>query len=215
MSPRWVSRRIQLLCGSADLRGRGDSAGPSSTDTLPWTATRASRGSGWRSLPSELVACVTSSAYPPIEVEPGLPIASERRRRVPVARQEGERPPLQPTDECTSSRRRCVPNDYGEVVRASTPNSSMTTPADRWRHCAACWNSSCRTKGQSIPLERGRIGRATSRSRFAERGDELRLDLSKEAHETLAIAMNRLGGKSNTGEGGEDPARYVKFRWRR
>ncbi len=32
--------------------------------------------------------------------------------------------------------------------------------------------------------------------------------LSQEAHETLAIAMNRLGGKSNTGEGGEDPARY-------
>ncbi len=32
--------------------------------------------------------------------------------------------------------------------------------------------------------------------------------ISQEAHETLAIAMNRLGGKSNTGEGGEDPARY-------
>ncbi|NLH99898.1 MAG: glutamate synthase large subunit, partial [Chthonomonadales bacterium] len=32
--------------------------------------------------------------------------------------------------------------------------------------------------------------------------------ISREAHETLAIAMNRLGGKSNTGEGGEDPARY-------
>jgi len=32
--------------------------------------------------------------------------------------------------------------------------------------------------------------------------------ISAEAHETLAIAMNRLGGKSNTGEGGEDPARY-------
>jgi glutamate synthase (NADPH/NADH) large chain len=32
--------------------------------------------------------------------------------------------------------------------------------------------------------------------------------LSKEAHETLAIAMNRLGGASNTGEGGEDPARF-------
>ncbi|PYR29507.1 MAG: glutamate synthase large subunit [Acidobacteria bacterium] len=31
--------------------------------------------------------------------------------------------------------------------------------------------------------------------------------ISQEAHETLAIAMNRLGGKSNTGEGGEDPAR--------
>ena len=32
--------------------------------------------------------------------------------------------------------------------------------------------------------------------------------LSAEAHETLAIAMNMLGGKSNCGEGGEDPARY-------
>ncbi len=33
--------------------------------------------------------------------------------------------------------------------------------------------------------------------------------ISQEAHEALAIAMNRLGGKSNTGEGGEDPARYL------
>jgi glutamate synthase domain-containing protein 2/glutamate synthase domain-containing protein 3 len=33
--------------------------------------------------------------------------------------------------------------------------------------------------------------------------------ISKEAHETLAIAMNRIGGKSNTGEGGEDEARYI------
>jgi glutamate synthase (NADPH/NADH) large chain len=33
--------------------------------------------------------------------------------------------------------------------------------------------------------------------------------LSAEAHETLAVAMNRLGGKSNTGEGGEDPARFL------
>src|ERR1019366_4724585 len=32
--------------------------------------------------------------------------------------------------------------------------------------------------------------------------------ISGEAHETLAIAMNRIGGKSNTGEGGEDPDRY-------
>ena len=32
--------------------------------------------------------------------------------------------------------------------------------------------------------------------------------LSPEAHESLAIAMNRLGGRSNSGEGGEDPARY-------
>jgi glutamate synthase (ferredoxin) len=42
--------------------------------------------------------------------------------------------------------------------------------------------------------------------------------ISKEAHETLAIAMNRIGGKSNTGEGGEDHARFIKDAngdWRR
>ncbi|MGD9611484.1 MAG: glutamate synthase large subunit [Kiritimatiellia bacterium] len=33
--------------------------------------------------------------------------------------------------------------------------------------------------------------------------------LGQEVHETLAIAMNRIGGRSNSGEGGEDPARYV------
>src|SRR5579871_1871979 len=42
--------------------------------------------------------------------------------------------------------------------------------------------------------------------------------ISKEAHETLAIAMNRIGGKSNTGEGGEDEARFAREAngdWRR
>jgi glutamate synthase domain-containing protein 2/glutamate synthase domain-containing protein 1/glutamate synthase domain-containing protein 3 len=42
--------------------------------------------------------------------------------------------------------------------------------------------------------------------------------ISTEAHETLAIAMNRLGGRSNTGEGGEDPRRFAKDAngdWRR
>ncbi|WP_291423999.1 glutamate synthase-related protein [Deinococcus sp.] len=34
--------------------------------------------------------------------------------------------------------------------------------------------------------------------------------ISTEAHATLAVAMNRIGGKSNTGEGGEDPARYER-----
>jgi glutamate synthase domain-containing protein 3 len=35
--------------------------------------------------------------------------------------------------------------------------------------------------------------------------------ISKATHETIAIAMNRLGGKSNTGEGGEDPARFLNL----
>ncbi|MFS8891540.1 glutamate synthase-related protein [Synechococcus sp. R55.2] len=44
--------------------------------------------------------------------------------------------------------------------------------------------------------------------RFATGGMSLGA-LSREAHETLAIAMNRIGGKSNSGEGGEDPERYL------
>ena len=36
--------------------------------------------------------------------------------------------------------------------------------------------------------------------------------ISTEAHETLAVAMNRIGGRSNTGEGGEDPRRFVPDR---
>ncbi|MCO4747054.1 MAG: glutamate synthase large subunit [Proteobacteria bacterium] len=35
--------------------------------------------------------------------------------------------------------------------------------------------------------------------------------ISAEAHETLAIAMNRIGGKSNSGEGGEEPSRWVRL----
>lgn len=36
--------------------------------------------------------------------------------------------------------------------------------------------------------------------------------ISREAHETLAVAMNTLGGRSNTGEGGEDPTRFLDNR---
>jgi glutamate synthase domain-containing protein 2 len=43
--------------------------------------------------------------------------------------------------------------------------------------------------------------------RFATGAMIARFDLDR-AHATLAVAMNRIGGKSNTGEGGEDPARY-------
>jgi glutamate synthase (NADPH/NADH) large chain/glutamate synthase (ferredoxin) len=45
------------------------------------------------------------------------------------------------------------------------------------------------------------------RKRFTSAGMSLGA-LSPEAHEALAIAMNRIGGKSNSGEGGEDPARF-------
>jgi len=60
---------------------------------------------------------------------------------------------------------------------------------------------------ESIPLEEVEPARDIVK-RFAT-GAMSFGSISKEAHETLAIAMNRIGGKSNTGEGGEDEERYL------
>ncbi len=61
--------------------------------------------------------------------------------------------------------------------------------------------------GASIPLDQVEPAKEIVK-RFAT-GAMSFGSISQEAHETLAVAMNRIGGKSNTGEGGEDPARYV------
>lgn len=71
-------------------------------------------------------------------------------------------------------------------------------------------------KGHSIPLDQVEPASEIVK-RFAT-GAMSYGSISKEAHETMAIAMNRLGGFSNTGEGGEDPARFKKDSngdWRR
>lgn len=60
---------------------------------------------------------------------------------------------------------------------------------------------------ESIPLEEVESVESIVK-RFCTGGMSLGA-LSREAHETLAIAMNRLGAKSNSGEGGEDPVRYL------
>jgi glutamate synthase domain-containing protein 2/glutamate synthase domain-containing protein 1/glutamate synthase domain-containing protein 3 len=60
---------------------------------------------------------------------------------------------------------------------------------------------------QAIPLEQVEPAKEIVK-RFCTGAMSLG-SISREAHETLAIAMNRLGGRSNTGEGGEDPARFT------
>jgi len=60
--------------------------------------------------------------------------------------------------------------------------------------------------GDAIPIEE--VESVESLVRRFKTGAMSYGSISKEAHETLAIAMNRIGGKSNTGEGGEDPERY-------
>ena len=61
--------------------------------------------------------------------------------------------------------------------------------------------------GNSIPIEEVESVEEITR-RFCTGAMSIG-SISREAHETLAIAMNRLGGRSNTGEGGEDPIRYT------
>ena len=61
--------------------------------------------------------------------------------------------------------------------------------------------------GDAIPLEE--VESVESIMKRFKTGAMSYGSISQEAHETLAIAMNRIGGKSNTGEGGEDPARFV------
>jgi glutamate synthase domain-containing protein 2/glutamate synthase domain-containing protein 1/glutamate synthase domain-containing protein 3 len=61
-------------------------------------------------------------------------------------------------------------------------------------------------EGTSIPLEE--VESAESIMKRFKTGAMSYGSISKEAHENLAIAMNRIGGKSNTGEGGEDPERF-------
>ncbi|HEX4436331.1 MAG TPA: glutamate synthase large subunit [Solirubrobacteraceae bacterium] len=62
-------------------------------------------------------------------------------------------------------------------------------------------------RDKAIPLEEVESAKEIVR-RFCTGAMSLG-SISREAHETLAIAMNRLGGRSNTGEGGEDPVRFT------
>ncbi len=68
-----------------------------------------------------------------------------------------------------------------------------------------CWDFV--PAGDSVPLEE--VQEARSIVRLFATGAMSFGSISKEAHENLALAMNRIGGKSNSGEGGEDEARFV------
>ncbi len=100
---------------------------------------------------------------------------------------------------------------------ASLQVAARSNSADAYWRFAEAANDSARDrctlrglmrfkKGQSIPLSEVEPASEIVK-RFAT-GAMSFGSISMEAHSTLAIAMNSLGGKSNTGEGGEDPERY-------
>jgi glutamate synthase (ferredoxin) len=66
-------------------------------------------------------------------------------------------------------------------------------------------------KSDRAPIDISEVEPAANiMSRFCTGGMSLGA-ISRETHETIAIAINRIGGKSNSGEGGEDPSRWVRL----
>jgi len=132
--------------------------------------------------------------------------------------EEEARLPMLPNDgqfqwRANGERHMWNPETIANLQVAARANSS-----DAYRRFAEHANNSARDrctlrglmrfkKGQSIPLSEVEPASEIVK-RFAT-GAMSFGSISTEAHSTLAIAMNELGGKSNTGEGGEDPERYL------
>ena len=94
--------------------------------------------------------------------------------------------------------------DNSATPTSGSPSTPTTTRATR---CALRGLlSSSRAQRRPIPLDEVEPAKEIVK-RFCT-GAMSFGSISAEAHETLAIAMNRIGGKSNTGEGGEDPERF-------
>ncbi len=105
---------------------------------------------------------------------------------------------------------------YNPDVVATLQSAVMTNSYEQYQQFAALVNErpvSCirdllKLKTDRAPIPIGEVEPLSAiLSRFDSAGMSLGA-LSPEAHEALAIAMNRLGARSNSGEGGEDPVRY-------
>jgi len=110
-------------------------------------------------------------------------------------------------------------HQYNPETIAALQHAARSNDYARYKEFAAAVNDRDRTlatlrgllkfkKGNPIPIAKVEPASAIVK-RFCT-GAMSFGSISKEAHETLAIAMNRLGGRSNTGEGGEDPLRFER-----
>ncbi|BCJ87585.1 glutamate synthase large subunit [Effusibacillus dendaii] len=105
----------------------------------------------------------------------------------------------------------CRQNDYGMFKQYSVMLNNQTK-----EHYTLRGLLELKKTRQPVPIEE--VESVDSIVKRFKTGAMSYGSISKEAHESLAIAMNRIGGKSNTGEGGEDPARFIPDEngdWRR
>ena len=113
----------------------------------------------------------------------------------------------------TGERHAWNPETIHELQKASRGSD-----AESYRRFAAYMNEDKRTLRGLLDLKPGIAGPPVAIEEVESAGAIVRRfctgamsfgSISAEAHESLAIAMNRVGGKSNTGEGGEDSQRYI------
>jgi len=113
----------------------------------------------------------------------------------------------------TGERHAWDPDSIHDIQIAARNND-----ADAYRRFASHINNDKRTLRGLLDLKPGVAGPAVSLDEVEPASEIVKRfctgamsfgSISAESHESLAIAMNRLGGKSNTGEGGEDPERFI------
>jgi glutamate synthase domain-containing protein 2/glutamate synthase domain-containing protein 3 len=97
--------------------------------------------------------------------------------------------------------------DFGDDARAAYAEFARLANEDNGRRATLRGLLRFKEAAEPIPLEEVEPASAIVQ-RFATGAMSLG-SISPESHETLAIAMNRIGGRSNSGEGGEDPRRLV------
>ena len=224
-SPR--TGRPQPDQGARQGRAQGDVQDGHLHRRLLHAAPRSSRRSAWRRTlvdstspappPSSAASASTSSPRrSPRRHAHGLPARTASapahrelrdRRRVPVAPR-GRAAPVRPRDRLPAAARH--PASAATTSSSSTPRG-VDEQSERLMTLRGLFALQGTRPRPPVPDRRGRAGLARSssgsppaRCRYGS--------ISQEAHETLAIAMNRLGGKSNTGEGGEDADRLLRPR---
>ncbi len=143
----------------------------------------------------------------PEHVEEGL-LAADHAKLLPQGgvyrwRLDGERHMWDP--QTIASLQRSVREETPEAGLESYEEFSRRVNEENAQHALLRGLLGLRVKDEPLPLEEVEPA-AEIVKRFSTGAMSLGA-LSKEAHETLAVAMNRLGGMSNSGEGGEDPRR--------
>jgi glutamate synthase (ferredoxin) len=136
----------------------------------------------------------------------GYPLRPTTHKTLPIGgeyqwRSEGEYHQFNPQTIHTLQKA-CRDNNYGVFKQYSKLIDDQSTKIGTLRGLFEL-----KLETEAIPLEEVESVEAIC-ARF-KTGAMSYGSISKEAHEALAIAMNRIGGRSNTGEGGEDPARYT------